>query len=191
MENLTGPSSHINIEIKDGPAVHTFLSGRLTRSLKGGTRNLKKGFVMVLVLAVVLVVLMGIGAALIGNNQSGNSGTQGDQSGTSSTASTSGQTQLKVSVDYGSHWTAAIAQSDNANGSVSSGSQSYDGTGHQEYVLTQPSGASVWTVAATGSKPDTTNDTLTVRIMNMDGMVLKEGSTSASYGATFISYTMM
>lgn len=146
---------------------------------------------MVLVLAVVLVVLVGIGAALMGNDQSENSGTQGDQSGTNTASSANEQTQLKVSVDYGSHWTAAIAQSDNANGSVSSGSQSYDGTGHQEYVLTQPSGASVWTLAVTGSKPDTTGDTLTVRIMNMDGTVLKEGTTSASYGATFISYTMM
>jgi|GEM_PF-7036072 len=146
---------------------------------------MKKGIAAVIAAVVVLIVVIGLWAALMGD-QGGNEDSD-DQGGMPEASNA--QEQLTVTIDYDGPWSASVAQSNDTAGNISTSSQSYNGTGHQEITLTKPAGANVWTVIVLASKLDDSNGIITARILDMNGDVLKEDSSSLPSGGVTLTYT--
>ena len=91
-------------------------------------------------------------------------------------------TQIQIKVEYDGEWQGAYGDQ--------SGIVSWSGTGTKTVTLNRPSDANMWIISANAQKMDDSNDILTVKIMKTDGTILKEASTTASYGVAQVAYTV-
>jgi len=91
-------------------------------------------------------------------------------------------TSVLIKVEYTGAWQGAYGDQ--------SGIVSWSGTGPKTVTLNRPSDAYMWIVSANAQKLDDSNNVLTIKIMKTDGTILKEASTTASYGMAQVAYTI-
>lgn len=87
-----------------------------------------------------------------------------------------------VKVEYDGEWQGAY-------GDVY-GIVSWSGTGTKTVTLNRPSDGYLWVVSANAQKMDDSSKVLTIKIMKTDGTILKQASTTASYGMAQVAHNV-
>jgi len=82
--------------------------------------------------------------------------------------------KVVIKVEYDGEWQGAY-------GDVY-GIVSWNGNGAKTVTLDRASDAYLWIVSANAQKKDNSNGILTIKILKMDGTILKQASTSSPYG---------
>jgi len=92
-------------------------------------------------------------------------------------------TQIKIKVEYSGEWQGAYGDQTEIT--------SWSGQGTKTITLNRPNQAEgIWIISANAQKMDGSGNTLRIVIMKTDGTILKEGSTTASYGVAQIAYSI-
>jgi len=89
--------------------------------------------------------------------------------------------EVRLRVTYGGDWQGAYGDT--------SGVVSWSGSGVLTISMERPSGTSIWVVTVNAQKMDDSGNQLTVQILDADGKVLKEASTTAPYGLAQTTWT--
>lgn len=90
--------------------------------------------------------------------------------------------KVYVRVEYDGEWQGAY-------GDVY-GIVSWSGNGTKTVTLNRPSDGYLWVVSANAQKMDDSSKVLTIKIMKTDGTILKQASTTASYGMAQVAYNV-
>lgn len=123
--------------------------------------NKSKSLIIGAIAIVVMIIIAGIAIGMM-------------TSGSSNEVS-----KVKVIVEYSGEWSGTYGDLGDMC--------SWDGDGSKSVTFTRPS--STYAVVANAYKPDGGSGTLTLKIVSMDGKVLKQSSTSAQYGFAQIPWS--
>mgnify|MGYP001080627875 CR=1 FL=1 len=82
--------------------------------------------------------------------------------------------EVQLRVIYGGDWQGAYGDT--------SGVMSWSGSGALTISMERPSGTNIWVVTVNAQKMDDSGNQLTVQILDANGKILKEASTTAPYG---------